>query len=148
MNTELWAELKPEYLYLHCRGSFEIKDALKIIDNAFAIAEIEGLDAVLVDVMNLGGPTPTTLERYDLGVYAADQQASRCKCIRIAVVGEEPMIDPYRFGETVARNHGAVAGVFTDYAAAMAWLGIKAAPSQANGDIGIAAALRPVPLRG
>jgi hypothetical protein len=32
------------------------------------------------------------------------------------------MIDPHRFGETVAVNRGAQAGVFTDLAAAVAWL--------------------------
>ena len=42
--------------------------------------------------------------------------------IYIAVVGDEPMIDSRRFGETVAVNRGAFGKVFTDFSEAKAWL--------------------------
>ena len=42
--------------------------------------------------------------------------------VRLAVLGNEPMIHPDRFGELVARNRGADARVFTVEAEALAWV--------------------------
>ena len=42
--------------------------------------------------------------------------------IRLAVLGNEPMVHPERFGEIVATNRGAVMRVFTDEALALEWL--------------------------
>ena len=42
--------------------------------------------------------------------------------IRFAVLGNEPMVHPERFGEIVATNRGAVMRVFTDEALALEWL--------------------------
>jgi hypothetical protein len=42
----------------------------------------------------------------------------------VAYVGDEPLIDPARFGETVAVNRGALIKVTTDLNEAFAWLGV------------------------
>jgi hypothetical protein len=42
--------------------------------------------------------------------------------VRLAVLGNEPIIDPNRFGEIVATNRGANVKVFTDDPMALEWL--------------------------
>jgi hypothetical protein len=124
MGIATWIELRADHVRLTCRGDFCFKDALQMIEAAFAAAINSGRPAVLIDALDLGGAPPTTLERFDMGAYAAKRQHRERKLVRIAVVGEEPMIDPCRFGETVARNRGAMVGVFTDFGEALAWLGM------------------------
>ena len=41
---------------------------------------------------------------------------------RVALVSNEPMIHPQRFGEVIAKSRGAQARVFTDLDEAMAWI--------------------------
>ena len=71
---------------------------------------------------NITGRLPTLLDRYDFGVHIAEQYLTSDPRVRIALLGQEPMIHPERFGEIVARNRGADARVFTDEALAVEWL--------------------------
>jgi len=64
------------------------------------------------------------MERYDWAVRIAELQARFLPRIRVALVGNEPLIHPERFGEIVARNRGADARAFTDEAEALRWLGV------------------------
>jgi hypothetical protein len=47
--------------------------------------------------------------------------------LRLAVLGSEEIIDPQRFGESVARNRGMESKVTTDPAEAAAWLEVDPA---------------------
>jgi hypothetical protein len=42
--------------------------------------------------------------------------------VPFAIVGMEPLIEPERLGEIVARNRGMNVRAFTDYEAARTWL--------------------------
>lgn len=63
---------------------------------------------------------PTTFDRFKLGESAAASGAAAG--VRVAVVGKEPVMDPERFGVTVAANRGLDIRAFDDEVAALAWL--------------------------
>lgn len=68
-----------------------------------------------------------TLQRYEMGSRVASIQRDRGQFIRVAVVGNEPMIDPERFAEVVSGNRGASARGFTDMIDAISWLSEESA---------------------
>jgi hypothetical protein len=67
-------------------------------------------------------PRTTIAERYEWAVRVADLQAGFVPRIRVALLGQEPLIHPERFGEIVAARRGAVARTFTDEDGALRWL--------------------------
>ncbi len=65
-----------------------------------------------------GLPVPTTWERFSL----AEEWAQAARGVKVAVVCPGQLIDPARFGVTLARNRGLMLDVFTSEAEALAWL--------------------------
>ncbi len=122
MTIEYQIEDRGQYLHFHCWGDFEQGAVSEVFQSALKAAASQGRQAVLLDVTNMGGKSPTTMERYELGKRVAEMQSSFSPVIRIAVAGHEPLIDKDRFGETVGRNRGAIGKVFTDLDQAVAWI--------------------------
>lgn len=122
MNIKFEATTHPDHVRVECTGSFSQDEALVLIERMFDLAGSAGRDALLMDVRKLKGREPTMAERYELAVHLASPQAAREPRIRFAMLGHEPLIHRERFGEIVATNRGAVAGVFTDEAHALNWL--------------------------
>jgi hypothetical protein len=122
MTIEIQAEKKARYLHIRCRGEYRPGALLDVYKKAFRMAEREGMPGVLIDIRDLGGDPPTLMERFEQSNQVAEMQVNSGKRIGIVIVGREPMIDPERFGETVALNRGATGGVFTDLNAAVAWI--------------------------
>ena len=80
----------------------------------------QGIRRVLLDSRQLTGfGPPTTIQRFLLGERMA--AAAQSKVIGVVVARQE-MIDPNRFGVTVARNRGWLNNVFSDEAEAVKWL--------------------------
>jgi hypothetical protein len=73
-------------------------------------------------VRKITGRLPTVLDRYTFGVHIAENYLNSEPRVQLAVLGNEPMIHPERFGELVARNRGADARAFTDETLALDWL--------------------------
>ena len=121
MTVDTWNEIQPNYLHVHCQGAFEIEAMLKVISMAFDHAGSKGLNSILVDVMEVLGRPPTTMERYRLGEHVAQLFDTYGRHFRFAMVGNAPMIEPARFGETVARNRGANILAFNAIEDAIAW---------------------------
>lgn len=92
---------------------------LRVYDLAYRLAGEAGLKAALLDVRDTKGPPPTVMERYEQGVYLAERNHLR---IWLTLVGHEPLVDPGRFGETVAKNRGGLGKVFTDMDKAITWI--------------------------
>jgi hypothetical protein len=93
-----------------------VERAIEVIRHSEAI----GVERLLVNVTGLSGfDPPNLLQRFTLAVKFASVTRSR---IRIALVASPELLDPDRFGLTVARNRGLNANVFTDQAEALAWL--------------------------
>jgi hypothetical protein len=121
MSIEYRTVLKSDYAQLVCHGSFSKQELIDVFDHAIDFAAENGREAVLVDISDVEGE-PTTAERIELGVKAADVQLSKDTIVAVALIGNEPLIDPERLGETIALNRCAVCKVFTDMDEAISWL--------------------------
>ena len=121
MSIEYQAELKSQYAQLTCSGSYDKSELLDLLELALEFAADNSMQAVLVDISAVEG-TPNTEDRFELGARFAEIQLSKETIVAIAVYGREPLIDPERFGETVALNRCAVGKVFTDIDEAIRWL--------------------------
>ena len=87
-----------------------------------------GRSRLLIDGRALTGELSTT-ERYSLGKVVADENAAVAareagRQVRVAMVGNPPLIDRDRFGETVAVNRGAAVKITYDLESAYRWLGL------------------------
>ena len=69
---------------------------------------------------------PLTIERFLYGEFVAEAvKKLGVEAIPVfAYVLHEPVLDPMRFGETVALNRGMNLKVFDDYDSALEWLGV------------------------
>ena len=112
----------PTFLRFLCRGTYARDALLGVINEAIETANRMNRTAVLLDGRDIEGIPPGVFERYQLGVGAARIQRENMPLVTIAVVGNEPMIDPKRLGEIVFLNRGGVGKVFTDIDDAVAWL--------------------------
>lgn len=106
-------------------GAFALDEAkeqfVRLLD---AVADHRAA-AVLFDGRELVGE-PQVIDRFLYGEFAAAAYA-RHKVIqgmstRFAYVLREPVLDPRRFGESVAARQGMEVKAFDDVAAALAWL--------------------------
>jgi hypothetical protein len=81
---------------------------------------------LLVDTTGLTGfPAPDTFQRFLAAVAWADEAAGR---VRLAMVARPEMIDPNKFGVTVAANRGLVSNIFATEAEARGWLDVRRGP--------------------
>jgi len=113
-------------------GEFSLAEAkrtfLEILD---AVLQHKS-ERILFDGRELKGD-PDTIQRFLYGEFAAD--AVR-RCIKgcgipptpqFAYVLQEPVLDPQRFGETVAVNRGMWVKAFDNLEDALGWLGVTQA---------------------
>jgi hypothetical protein len=101
-------------------GEVSFPEAIALMCAALTYARESHVGKLLVDTRGLGGfGPPSTLERFQLGRDCAEAAKG---AVIAAVVAKEEMIDPQRFGVTVARNRAMQVEVFTDEAEARAWL--------------------------
>ncbi|MCX6142719.1 MAG: hypothetical protein NTZ35_05815 [Ignavibacteriales bacterium] len=81
------------------------------------------ISKLLIDARNVTG-TISAMERIDFSVIVAKavfgEDGSRI--MKVAIAGNEPLVDPARFAETVAVNRGAQAEVTLDLDEALKWL--------------------------
>jgi hypothetical protein len=113
-------------------GEFSLAEAkrtfLEILD---AVAQHKS-ERILFDGRELKGD-PDTIQRFLYGEFAAHAVG---RCIRergispapqFAYVLQEPILDPKRFGETVAVNRGMWVKAFDNLEDAFGWLGVAQA---------------------
>jgi len=101
-------------------GSVSFDEAVALVRAAIAAARRNRVRDLLVDSSALiGFPSPDTLQRFLMAVAWADEANGG---VRLAMVARLEMIDPKKFGVTVAANRGLVSNVFTSEAEARAWL--------------------------
>lgn len=117
------------YLRVVATGEFLLDEAkrtfLEVLD---AVAE-HGAEKVLIDGREIDGE-PTTMQRFFYGEFAAQataefkRQRALAEAPKFAYVLVEPVLDPERFGETVAVNRGMRVKVFENPEEALRWLGL------------------------
>ena len=122
MSITIKSEDKDGYLQISCQGVYETDSFISVFKNALLLTEERSYKYLLLDVREITGNPPSTFDRYEIGSQVADIQRSLNTYSRIAVVGNEPMIDPQRFGEIVALNRGVQGKVFTDLDQAIVWI--------------------------
>jgi hypothetical protein len=104
-------------------GSVSFDKAVALVRAAIAVACANQAEDLLVDTTALTGfPSPETFDRFLAAVTWAEEALGR---LRLAMIARAEMIDPQKFGVTVAANRGLVSNIFTTEAEARAWLDAK-----------------------
>ncbi len=124
-------EMRPEsgFLRVAAMGEFSLAEAKGTFLEMLEAVARHQVRKVLVDGRRLEGE-PETMERFYYGEFAANafvESANRgtvARSTRFAYVLEEPVLDPRRFGETVAVNRGMLLKAFDNLQDALAWLEI------------------------
>jgi hypothetical protein len=106
--------------FFRLRGTFSLDAAVELVVAAITAARAHGLTDLLVDVAELTGFDPPSVTQRFLFVermaFAAGSE------VRMAMVAPAELIDPGRFGVTVALNRGFVSNIFASEDLAIAWL--------------------------
>lgn len=120
--------IKEDYLFVKVTGHYMLFEVKQMYTNVLEILLEKKLSKVLFDVEDVKGDI-TTLERFLLAEYAAyealDFKTKGLQKLAIAFYGKIPPIDPYRFGEIVAKARGLNIKVTTDYNEAIKFLEVN-----------------------
>jgi hypothetical protein len=124
-------EVKESYIYIKISGKIslmsvsgwgEIKSALADVVNRVKKTNMYKL---LIDCLDFSGKL-STLDRYLLAVFFVKENSKlntdKIHPLKITFVINKSMIDPGRFGETVARNRGLYGYVTDNMQEALNWL--------------------------
>jgi hypothetical protein len=114
--TSAWTE-EPDCLAVQFSGPYSLAAILRAIDQVRDEANHRHRKRVRIDVTAIDVEELPMLDRYYMGIHAAEVWSAR---IKVAVIAQARIIN--KFGETVAVNRGARVAVFSDSAEAMAWL--------------------------
>ena len=128
MTLTIDIESRKHYLVATVSGQYSLRGAQEAYDRAIKAALPLGHTRILIDARGITG-APSQDERYALGLFVATEQrllaARTPPCfLQVAVYGHQPLVDPNRFGETVALNRGAKLKVSERLDEALAWLGV------------------------
>jgi len=106
-----------DWLVVRMSGPFAVEWFVEIIAAVVTALRAAPAIAVFVDAREVFG-APSDLDRYRFAMAAVSQGLTG----PLAFLGTEPIVDPARFGEAVARNRGVNARAFTNEVEARAWL--------------------------
>lgn len=118
---------EPEWLRADVTGEFSLEEAERSFLEILEAVALHRAEKVLFDGRELTGE-PATIHRFLYGAFVAD---AVLKCIsvrsvprtlRFAYVLKEPVLDPQKFGETVAVNRGMWVRTFDNLEDACEWL--------------------------
>jgi len=99
-------------------GTFSTKHLAEIRKDLERAATMKKAARLLINGLPVTGPPPSTLERYEFVQVLVGLPRS----LKIAAAIPPELIDPARFGETVARNRGVVVRAFDDLEQSLKWL--------------------------
>jgi len=138
MGLNLKIEEAAGNLSLIYEGHLDSADIPIVIDQVIQACEKYKPSKILTDFLSVTG-TLSTMDRFNLSTlfamkYLKGRMTGRIPKSRLAFLGKYPLVDPKRFGETVAINRGINVKVFTDKAEALAWLSEE--PSEEPGSPG------------
>ena len=120
--------IKNSYLSVTVSGHFSLSEAKIMYADALEYLLKNNISKLFFDAFRVKGVV-TTMDRYYFGEFAAFESlkyiGKGLKKITVSICGEEPIIDPRRFGEIVARNRGLNLKVTTDKNESLQFLGVK-----------------------
>ena len=124
----MWQEIRPDsdLLRVCVTGEFSLEEAKRTFLETMEAIALHRTKRALFDGRTITG-NPRTIERFYFGEFAAEastnhQIRNSSTAPRFAFVLREPVLDPERFGETVAVNRGMLLKVFDNVEDALAWL--------------------------
>ena len=133
-------ELCPEsdFLKVVVMGEFSLEEATRTFLEMLEAVARHKVMKVLFDGRGIAGE-PKTMERFYHGEFAAQSVANFAtrgvsRATRFAYIPDEPVLDPRRFGETVAVNRGMLIKTFDNLEDALGWLGAAPASKLDAGD--------------
>jgi hypothetical protein len=101
-------------------GSVSFQEAGELLSQAIVYCRENGIRRLLIDTTKLTGFGPIdTAERYTIGERLA---RAAMAAVKVAMVVRQELLDPARFGITVARNRGLFSNAFTSESEAWEWL--------------------------
>ncbi len=121
-------EVKDEYLNVTVSGHFSLSEAKKMYTDSLEILLENKLAKLFFNVFKVEGKV-SFIDRFHLGEFAAfesiNYMGKGLLRITVSMYGKEPIIDPERFGEIVARNRGLNLKVTTTKKEAFQFLGVE-----------------------
>lgn len=112
-------EILKEHAVFRPRGKVSLEQAVKLVVEGIAYARSRNILKLLADITNLTGfESPSVATRY----FIIHEWARAAKGVRVAIVARPEIIDPEKFGTTVANNIGFKADIFTTEEDALIWL--------------------------
>ena len=128
MGLRLKISTESRFLRVKVTGNFSLFEAKRNFITVLKAVARTKARSVLLDGRGIAG-NPSMIERFYYGTFAAESVGKFTargvsRATRFAYVLEEPVLDPRRFGETVAVNRGMWIKVFDNENDALAWLGI------------------------
>jgi hypothetical protein len=107
-------------------GKVLFQEVTTLASRALAACHESGVRKLLFDTTGLTGfEVPNVLQRFQF----CENLARDARGVAVAVVAEQRMIDPGRFGTAIVRNRGAVADFFASEFDARKWLSGAEAPA-------------------
>ncbi len=120
MDEPRYFKLAEGYAVLRPTGTLTLAEVVEMVTDAISCARAEGARRLLVVLTEVSGMTPPQLtRRYE---FIREWARASGGLVRVAIVTTAEMIDPERFGVTVAANAGMTGNVFVDEKAALEWL--------------------------
>jgi hypothetical protein len=106
-----------DHLKMTLSGEYDFEDFVIYLKIIYAKCENEGNYKMLLDALGVERIDIPTIERYYMGIEAAEQLNYK---VKLAVVWHKEYVT--YLGETVAVNRGANVGVFSSNDSAVKWL--------------------------
>ena len=113
-------EVAGDCAYYRPTGMVTLEQAIELVDQAIVFARDRQIPKLLINCTSLTGfPSPSLPQRYFMvRGWAKTAQSS----VQVAMVIRPEMIDPEKFGITVAHNAGFLADVYPTEVEALDWL--------------------------
>ncbi len=129
MAFTLKMDPKTNYLHAMMEGEYEFAAAIHCIDLILDACEENKIFRVLLDIREVKGHIQPIdrfhfAESFSVKYFERVKKRSISHC-RFSMVGKEPVLDPHRFGETVAINRGLTVNASTDLREALDWLMVE-----------------------
>ena len=120
MNSPEYYEIAAGYACYRPAGQVSLKEAIELVSRAIAFSRDHQIGKLLVDTTKLTGfGPPGTWARFRIARQLAFESR---KLVTVVLIARAEMIDPQRFGFSVASNLGMSGEIFSSEAEAVAWL--------------------------
>ena len=113
-------EIADDHAVFRPTGQVSLQQAVQLVTSAITFAREQRVRKLMAVTTGLSGFKPPDLATRYIFIRAWARAAGGDVCI--AVVARPEMIDPQRFGVTVAANSGLVGDVFESEEEALVWL--------------------------